>query len=114
MKAFKLIALILIAMILFQSCYTRKLTVDQYMHQSKYRKVKIKTIDGQGLSYTRLYIKDSTLYGERKLYGEKVILDLSGLDIVSVKEFSPWKTIALFPAGFLAFVAFFFISIAFS
>ena len=118
MKAFKLIVLTLIVMVLFQGCYTRKLTVDQYILLSKERRVKIKTADDQGYSFKHLYVKYRTLYGvkmlhPKKQYGGKVVtLDLSRMDIVSVKEFIPGRTrrtIGLILVPFLAFVIYVFI-----
>ena len=46
-------------------------------------------------------------------YGGKVVtLDLSRMDIESVKEFSPGRTIGLFLGGFLAFVIYVFIELS--
>jgi len=102
MKAFKLIVLILIVMVLFQSCYTRKLTVDQYIQPShKQRKLKIKTVDDEWYKYKYIYVKDSTLYGVKRLYPKKqyggnvITLDLSQIDIELIKEYSPGRTTLL-------------------
>ena len=92
----KSIAGFLIALIIFQSCVSAKsVTVDQAVMEEK--RVQIKTVEGEMYRYKKLIIRDSNLYGVKRLQGVDglVELNISHLNIIEVKYASPGATVAL-------------------
>ena len=101
----KSIAGFLIALIIFQSCVSAKsVTVDQAVMEEK--RVQIKTVEGEMYRYKKLIIRDSNLYGVKRLQGVVglVEMDLSQLNISEVKYASPGATVALIVVSFLGVV----------
>ena len=100
----KSIAGFLIALIIFQSCVSSKnMSVYDAVHQ-KYR-VRIKTVEGEMYLYKKLIIRDSILYGVKRLQGVGLMeQNLTHLNIIEVKFMSPGKTMALIVVSFLGVV----------
>ena len=100
----KSIAGFLIALIIFQSCVSAKsVTVDQAVMEEK--RVQIKTVEGEMYRYKKLIIRDSNLYGVKRLQGVGLMeQNLTHLNIIEVKFMSPGKTMALVVVSFLGVV----------
>ena len=96
----KSIAWLLITLTLFQSCITSKTTISKAIENE--HRVKIKTAGGKTYAFNRLLLKDSVLYGERRVNKMMVTQDLSNLTIVKVRDPSPALTIVV---GFISFIA---------
>ena len=91
----KSIAGFLISLIIFQSCVSAKsVTVDQAVMEEK--RVQIKTVEGEMYRYKKLIIRDSNLYGVKRLQGVGLMeQNLTHLNIIEVKYASPGATVAL-------------------
>ena len=91
-KPLKSITWLLITLILFQSCYSLKnFTVDEAIQNE--RRVRIKTIEGQKYQYKKLVMRDSVLYGVKKVAGFGLVeLDLTQLYISEVNPRSRTAT----------------------
>ncbi len=96
--------LLIITLIIFQSCVsTRSVTVDRAIATEK--RVRIKTIDENTYGYIKLIEKDGIVYGVKRISGLGLVeLDLSYLDIIEVKYYSPGATAALVFVSFLAMI----------
>ncbi len=58
---------LLITIILFQSCITKKITIENAIQQEC--RVQVKTINGGKYKYSKLIRKDSIIYGIKKVKG---------------------------------------------
>ena len=92
-KPLKSITWLLITLILFQSCISLKnITVDEAIKNE--RMVRIKTIEGEKYRYKKLVMRDSVLYGVKKVVGFGLVeQDLTQLHIKKINHISPGVTV---------------------
>ncbi len=85
---------LLITLILFQSCITKKITIENAI-EKEYR-VQVKTVNGEKYKYSKLIRKDSIIYGIKKVKGGGLTeQNLTYLNIHELKRIYPGASAAV-------------------